>query len=167
MPASLANRHPKLNPLILLILSGSVLLLVAGIFSPMMTLSKFIWIENRFSLFDGTLQLFRDGQYLLFVVLLTFSILLPVVKLVFLFRFWTVDSATREQLTRFMDWLSHYGKWSMLDVFVVALLVVIVKLGVMATVEVHYGIYLYAVAGLLIMMATTIINHVARKELSD
>lgn len=65
-----------------------------------------------------------------------------------------------------MNWLSHYGKWSMLDVFVVALLLVIVKLGVLATVEVHYGIYMYAVAGLLIMLCTTIINNIAKHDLA-
>ena len=65
-----------------------------------------------------------------------------------------------------MNWLSHYGKWSMLDVFVVALLLVIVKLGVLATVEVHYGIYMYAAAGLLIMLCTTIINSIAKQDLA-
>jgi len=53
----------------------------------------------------------------------------------------------------------------MLDVFVVALLLVIVKLGVLATVQVHYGIYLYAGAGLLIMVCTAIINSIARNDL--
>jgi paraquat-inducible protein A len=66
-----------------------------------------------------------------------------------------------------MNWLSHYGKWSMLDVFVVALLLVIVKLGVLATVEVHYGIYMYAAAGLLIMLCTTIINNIAKQDLAQ
>jgi paraquat-inducible protein A len=65
-----------------------------------------------------------------------------------------------------MNWLSHYGKWSMLDVFVVALLLVIVKLGVLATVQVHYGIYMYALAGLLIMLCTTIINNIAKQDLA-
>jgi paraquat-inducible protein A len=65
-----------------------------------------------------------------------------------------------------MNWVSHYGKWSMLDVFVVALLLVIVKLGVLATVEVHYGIYMYAAAGLLIMLCTTIINSIAKQDLA-
>jgi len=54
----------------------------------------------------------------------------------------------------------------MLDVFVVALLLVIVKLGVLATVEVHYGIYMYAAAGLLIMLCTTTINSIAKQDLA-
>ena len=166
MPSTLSSRHPGKDILIKTLLFLSTLLLLVGIFAPMMTLSKFIWIENRFSLFAGTLQLFTDGQYLLFLILLIFSIVLPVAKLVLLFRFWHADSESCQQLQHLMNWISHYGKWSMLDVFVVALLLVIVKLGVLATVEVHYGIYMYAGAGLLIMVTTTIISTIAKKELA-
>jgi len=150
---------------IMFLLLLSTVMLLVGIFAPMMTLSKFVWIENRFSLFAGTLQLFTDRQYFLFIILLSFSILLPVAKLILLFRFWYADSSSCAQLQHFMKWISHYGKWSMLDVFVVALLLVIVKLGALATVQVHYGIYMYAGAGLLIMACTAIINSVAKKDL--
>ena len=143
----------------------STVLLLVGIFAPMMTLSKFIWVENEFSLFAGTLQLYIDGQYLLFLILLLFSIVLPVAKILLLFRFWYADSSSCAQLQHFMNWVSHYGKWSMLDVFVVALLLVIVKLGALATVQVHYGIYMYAGAGLLIMACTAIINRIAKKDI--
>jgi len=166
MPSNLASRHPKKNAFVLFLLLLSTILLLIGIFAPMMTLSKFVWIENSFSLFAGTLQLFIDGQYLLFIILLAFSIVLPVAKIILLFRFWYADSSSCQQLQHFMNWISHYGKWSMLDVFVVALLLVIVKLGVLATVQVHYGIYMYAAAGLLIMACTAIINNVAKKDLT-
>ncbi|MFW2438582.1 MAG: paraquat-inducible protein A [Arenicellales bacterium] len=165
MPSTLATRHPQKDILIKFLLALSTVLLLVGIFAPMMTLSKFIWVENEFSLFAGTLQLYIDGQYLLFLILLFFSIVLPVAKIILLFRFWYADSSSCQQLQHFMNWISHYGKWSMLDVFVVALLLVIVKLGVLATVQVHYGIYMYALAGLLIMTCTAIINNVAKKDL--
>ena len=152
--------------LIKTLLTLSSVLLVVGIFAPMMTLSKFVWVENEFSLYSGTLQLFKDGQYFLFAIIFLFSIALPIGKLILLFRFWHDDSSTRRQIERFMNWLAHYGKWSMLDVFVVAMLLVIVKLGVLATVVVHYGIYAYASAGILIMIATAIINHVAAEDIA-
>jgi len=154
-----------MNMLIMFLLLLSTIMLLVGIFAPMMTLSKFVWIENRFSLFAGTMQLFTDHQYFLFIILLSFSILLPVAKLILLFRFWYADSSSCDQLQHFMNWISHYGKWSMLDVFVVALLLVIVKLGVLATVQVHYGIYMYAGAGILIMLSTTIISSIAKKDI--
>ncbi|GBE07933.1 MAG TPA: paraquat-inducible protein A [Gammaproteobacteria bacterium] len=165
MSSNLATRHPQKNIFIMSLLLLSTILLLVGIFAPMMTLSRFVWIENSFSLFAGTIQLYKDGQYLLFIILFTFSILLPIAKLILLFRFWHAESSSCQQLQYFMNWISHYGKWSMLDVFIVALLLVIVKLGVLATVEVHYGIYLYAGAGLLIMVCTAMINSIARKDI--
>jgi paraquat-inducible protein A len=47
------------------------------------------------------------------------------------------------------------GKWSMLDVFVVAVLVVTVKLGAMASVEARYGIYAFTAAVFLTMYITS------------
>lgn len=165
MPSTLASRHPRMDLVVKILLLLSMLLLALGIFAPMLTLTKFIWIENKFSLYSGTLQLFREEQYFLFTVIFLFSIVMPVGKIIVLLLFWHRDSSNRRQIERFMNWLAHYGKWSMLDVFVVALLVVIVKLGVIATVEIHYGIYAYATAGFLIMITTAIINHIAQQEL--
>ena len=166
MSSNLASRHPRIDKLILSLLLLSTAMLIVGIFAPMMTLSKFVWIENSFSLFAGTLQLYIDGQYFLFIILLLFSIVLPVAKIILLFRFWYADSNSCQQLQYFMNWVSHYGKWSMLDVFVVALLLVIVKLGALASVQVHYGIYMYAGAGLLIMAITAIINRIAKNDIA-
>ena len=47
-----------------------------------------------------------------------------------------------------------FGKWSMLDVFVVAVLVVTVKLGAIASVEARYGLYAFTVAVFLTMYVT-------------
>jgi paraquat-inducible protein A len=48
-----------------------------------------------------------------------------------------------------------YGKWSMLDVFVVAVLVVAVKLGAIADVDMRYGLYAFAASVLLTMYITS------------
>ena len=45
--------------------------------------------------------------------------------------------------------------WSMLDVFVAALLIVTIRLGTMANVEVHFGLYAFAGAVILTMVTTS------------
>ena len=47
----------------------------------------------------------------------------------------------------------------MLDVFVVAVLVASVKLGALASIEVHYGLYLFGFAVLLTMVAMHKVQH--------
>ncbi|OQX45604.1 MAG: paraquat-inducible membrane protein A, partial [Candidatus Sedimenticola endophacoides] len=50
--------------------------------------------------------------------------------------------------------MHEYGRWSMLDVFVVALLVVSVKLDAIARVQIHYGLYAFSAAVLITMLVT-------------
>ncbi len=56
------------------------------------------------------------------------------------------------------------GRWSMLDVFVVALLVVTTKLGILADVEVHAGIYFFAASVLASMAASLLMNRLVHQS---
>ena len=56
-----------------------------------------------------------------------------------------------------LELIHRFGKWSMLDVFVVAILVVVVKLGAIADVEKHIGLYAYAASAILIMLITNMV----------
>ena len=58
------------------------------------------------------------------------------------------------QVKRYLHLMHEYGRWAMLDVMVVAILIVTVKLGALASVEVHVGFYVFAAAVLLIMFIT-------------
>ena len=113
--------------------------------------------KNTFSLASGLVELLTQGQVFLFVVVLVFSVLFPLTKLAALGHvvFGNADAATRErQLAR----LSFWGKWSMLDVFVIALLVVSLKLGDLVDVQIHCGIYFFAASVLLTMLLTQLLH---------
>jgi paraquat-inducible protein A len=135
---------------VLVVLAG--VLLAVGVVSPIITLEKFLVVENTFSVLTGVLQLLEQGQYFLFLVIAAFSVGLPAVKLSLLFRLVSTRVAERER--RYLHWLHVYGKWSMLDVFVVAVLVVAVKLGALAEVTMRYGLYAFAASVLLTMVVT-------------
>lgn len=51
--------------------------------------------------------------------------------------------------------MHEYGRWAMLDVLVVAILIVAVKLGTIASLKIHYGLYVFGTAVLLIMLITS------------
>ena len=50
--------------------------------------------------------------------------------------------------------LAVFGKWSMLDVIVVGILVVVVKIEGMVSVKVHAGVYFFAASVILTMITT-------------
>ena len=59
-------------------------------------------------------------------------------------------SFSNNQVTpKHLRFLAQLGKWSMLDVFIVALIVTAAKLGALAEAEVQYGLYLLLVSTLL------------------
>lgn len=150
----LAERYAAESARLRMLLLTAGVLLVVGLVSPVITLEKFVLIRNTFSVLSGVVQLFREGQYFLGMVVAGFSVLLPVLKLAVLFRLLSPAMADRRHLHRYLVLMHDYGRWSMLDVFVVAVMVVAVKLGVFVEVQMRYGLYAFAAAALLIMFVT-------------
>lgn len=131
----------------------ATLMFVAGASLPMMTLHQLVVFDQSFSVVAGVAELFLTGKYLLGLIIGTFSLLIPAIKLAFLGWILITDhqSATQRRLVQLMHAL---GRWSMLDVMVVAVLLVTVKLGAIASVSVHAGLYSFGGAVLLIMLIT-------------
>lgn len=139
-----------------LLLANTVLLLI-GLVSPIITLEKFYIVENTFSVLTGVIQLAEDGLWFLVVIVTGFSVILPFLKLQLLYQLVSLRPRNHNTLGRYLHWVHVYGKWSMLDVFVVAILVVSVKLGAIANVQMRYGLYAFAAAVLLTMVITAVV----------
>ena len=137
-----------------LLLIVSALLFGIGLFVPLITISKFIVINNSLSVISGLRELISGGQILIFLIVGIFSVVLPVVKIGFLFLLLKSDSVNTPQHKKLLYLMHEYGRWTMLDVMVVAVLIVTVKLGVIASIEVHIGLYLFGIAVLLLMFIT-------------
>lgn len=143
-------RHIALN----LLLASAALAFGVGIWAPMLTLTRLVFLENTFSVLSGIQQLYLEGEYPLFVILGLFTLVLPVMKLTLLAWAWNRPwSANR----RWLRWLDVLGKWSMLDVFVVAVLIASVQLGPVATIQLHYGLYLFAASVIMMMIASHVV----------
>lgn len=133
-----------------LLLCASILLII-GLLSPVMTLRKFI-THNTFSILSGVIALLKDGQIFLFIIITCFSLVLPILKLYVLHRI--LWKTTDEKTKKYLHLMHLYGRWSMLDVFIVAVLVVSVKLSILASVEMRFGLYVFCAAVLLTMYIT-------------
>ncbi len=145
---------PKQLIFLRVLLVVALITLVTGVLLPIITIEKFYLVENTFSILSGVIQLFVEKHYFLFLLIGLFSILLPILKLGVLYQILDAPVGNGVRTRRYLHWMHLYGKWSMLDVFVVAILVVSVKLGAIASVEMHYGLDAFAVSVLLTMFIT-------------
>jgi len=132
----------------------TTLLLAAGFVMPMMTISQFVLFEHSFSVLSGVWQLVQDGQIFLFIIIAIFSIIIPIGKVILLFNLLHPNTTNPNRRKKLLHLMHDYGRWAMLDVMVVAMLIVTVKLGVIATIEIHAGLYIFGIAVLLIMFIT-------------
>jgi paraquat-inducible protein A len=110
------------------------------------------------TIFSGTVELWRQGLWVLAIIVFTASIIIPVLKLVGLG--WLLLNARRgasvdsRRLTRIYAVLDFIGRWSMLDVFLAAFLAGLVQFGEFSTVIARNGIVAFAAAVVLTVLAT-------------
>ncbi len=120
-----------------------------GIAAPVMTFKKFLVFKQTFSILSGLKTLWLEGEILLFLIIGVFSVFFPAAKVLLMWGIWYLRpfaGPTADRLLHHLGWIS---RWSMLDVYVAALLVVIIRLGVLGRVQVRWGLYVFALAVIL------------------
>ena len=136
----------------LTILAASVCLAL-GISLPIIKLTKFgIWTTEH-SLISTVNVLISEGQKFLGGIVLIFSIILPVTKLLYLLLVSTLPPAEIARHNKRLAALEWLGKWSMHDVLVLALTIFFVKSqGVYDAASLN-GVYFFTAAVLLMILA--------------
>jgi paraquat-inducible protein A len=110
------------------------------------------------TIMSGILGLWNDGMWAISAIVFVASILIPLLKLAGLA--WLLvavrrrTTRNRRGLTRLYAGLDFIGRWSMLDVFLVAFLAGAVQFGAFATIEPRSGIVAFAAAVVLTILAT-------------
>ena|ERR1051326_4059494 len=159
---SLGDLYPGRYEVPILIATSCVLLGI-GLSLPLINVEKLVFWKNEYSVFTGVVNLAKQGEYLLAAVLFFFSMVFPIAKLASLWFLWAIQLSAGKRKT-VLHWLGVLGKWSMLDVFVVAILIVAVKMKPMATIQPRVGVYMFGLAILLSMITTAYIERLARRS---
>lgn len=123
-----------------------------GLTLPLVTLDRLYVFTERPSLLDIVSGLWTDGSIGLAAVVTLVSILFPAAKLL-----WLQLVAARVTL-RGLDRLHALGRWSMMDVLVVALVVFAAKTSGLAAAVAEPGLWFYAAATLLAAVAAAMLE---------
>ena len=114
---------------------------------------------SRNTVWDGCRSLFEHGEVLVAVVVFLASMVIPFLKLVGLFFLVTTAALGSPRLRPARTWIYRaidvIGPWAMLDVFLLAVLVALVKLGELATVLPGPGLLAFAAMVVLTILASS------------
>ncbi|MGE6493083.1 paraquat-inducible protein A [Cupriavidus metallidurans] len=138
------------------LLSAYLLYIPANLLPIMVTQS--IFGTQHDTILSGVIYLWLSGSHMLSLVVLTASIVVPLLKMMILtLLLLTVRRRStwrlREQ-TRLYTVVEVIGRWSMLDIFVVALLASLVRAGSLATITPGAGALAFASVVVLTMLAS-------------
>ena len=119
---------------------------------------NFYGAYSESTVWDGCVSLFQKGEWLVAAIVFSASILIPLLKLLGLFY---LVIATKFGFTRWRReraWIYKFidviGPWAMLDVFLLAILVALVKLGDLASVLPGRGLLAFTAMVALTILAS-------------
>lgn len=145
-------------------LVAATVLLVAGLTLPGFTNDRLAQGARSFSILGGAFDLGAAGSPVMMLVIILFSAAFPSAKLAAMLSLWMfrfrVDTEKRS-----MQWLEILGKWSMLDVFVLATTIGAAHLRLLNRTTTENGIYVFGLAILLSMLASILLRHKLRTRL--
>lgn len=147
-----------------ILLVAAIVTLAFGLSMPVMKVEKAYFWEKDYTLITGAQGLWEKGEYFLASILLTFSGVIPVIKMLLLGALLILPMRTRFR-ARFLDIVDAVGRWSMLDVFVVALFIVLAKSSFIATAEPATGLYLFCGAIVLSMLLSLEMRRLSKRAL--
>ncbi|BCX70511.1 MULTISPECIES: paraquat-inducible protein A [Pseudomonas] len=138
-----------------LLITAAILYIPANVL-PIMTVSS-LGKGDPSTIMSGVIQLVQHGMFPIAAVVFIASILVPTFKLVGIAlllysvqRRQPLSARQRIWMYRFIEFI---GRWSMLDIFVIAILVAVVNFGRLASVEADLGAIAFASVVILTMLA--------------
>jgi paraquat-inducible protein A len=156
-------RRPRLETIALTtIYLASAATLPVGLLMPILLIDRPLR-ELVYGVITGIWAMLTGGLPLLALLVFCFSVVFPLLKLVMLGR---VCFAANAPSTASVERLRLLGKWSMLDVYIVVILMGAIRLGVLADIEPRPGIYVFG-GSVLLAMAATILARRGREAMIE
>lgn len=121
------------------------------------TVTTYLGRTQSDTIISGVIYFIQTGSWGIAAIIFVASIVVPIVKLIVLSGL--LVSVQRRSVwrprerTRLYRLIEVVGRWSMLDVFVVTVLVALVRMGYLSTIEAGAGIVYFAAVVVLTMIA--------------
>jgi paraquat-inducible protein A len=149
-----------------ILLCVSLISNILGLTLPFLELDKAFSAKLTYSLPHSVHLMWQSKLYIIAILILSFSIIFPFVKLSSLFAAWFLPWNSKSRAT-FLHWIELLGKWSYMDIFVVILLLALTNDQTMISSKIHIGVYFFIGAITLSMIVSQIVVGMARKIVTE
>jgi paraquat-inducible protein A len=154
--AAIHERKPHSMATTAALLASAALLYIPANLLPVMHMHTFFSEEDD-TIMSGVLSLIHEGSWPLALLVFLASIVVPLLKL--LAMGWLLFAVVRRsrgnalQRSKLFRLVEFIGRWSMLDVYAIAILVALVQIRSLATIRVGVGALAFGAVVVLTMLA--------------
>ena len=135
---------------------GAVILYFPANLLPVLRVESTLSGTRQSTIISGAVQFWQEGDYPVALIIFIASVMIPVLKILGIvvlclgtrFGYWPRPLTQLHRITEYI------GRWSMVDVFVVAILVGVVQLGSVITINAGEGAFAFAGVVVLTMLAS-------------
>jgi paraquat-inducible protein A len=135
---------------------GAVILYFPANLLPVLRVESTLSGTRQSTIISGAVQFWQDGDYPVALIIFIASVMIPVLKILGIvvlclgtrFGYWPRALTQLHRITEYI------GRWSMVDVFVVAILVGVVQLGSVITINAGEGAFAFTGVVVLTMLAS-------------
>lgn len=145
---------------------AALVMYLPAVLLPILEIEK-LGHHHATSLLSGTLDLLLHGSWFVGVIVLLFSIVLPLVKLIALLELSWIGLTHRRHRAWTYRLVELAGRWSMMDVLLLALLVTMVKLGDLVSFQLGPAVLAFVLCVVMSMVASIVFDPHAIWEESE
>jgi len=122
---------------------------------PVLRIESSLKGEQDNTILSGVIRFWEDGDYPVALIILTASVIIPILKVLAIIALCVAVRSGRSPraMTRLYRLTEYIGRWSMVDVFAVAILVGVVQLGSVLQIDPGGGAFAFAGMVVLTMLA--------------
>jgi paraquat-inducible protein A len=134
---------------------AAIFLYIPANLYPFMTM-KYVGVYKEATIWDGIQSIYDSGMWITASIVFMASVIIPIFKLIALFFIivTTYFNVAKNARTALLVLIDIIGRWSMLDIFLVAIMVALVKFGSFATVTANVASYLFGFVVIFTMLAS-------------
>lgn len=133
--------------------TAAFILFWPAILLPILQIEK-LGHRQQSSILGGIVELLSHGSWFVGIIVLVFSVVFPLTKILMMLELSLFELLHKKHKAKTLRLMEHVGKWSMMDVMLLAFLVMLIKLGNLVEFQFGPAVFAFVLCVVMSMVAS-------------
>ena len=158
----LAKKYTWACGLVIVMILVSLYFNIMALTTPFLTIHRTLEFDETYSLFGSVKLMWEYKLYIIAILIIGFSIIFPFIKLIALFIVCYLIKGAKARF-RIITTIEALAKWSMLDVFIVCILLILTDHQTFVSSEPKIGVYYFLLAIFISILCSILVDSLCER----